>query len=249
MGSENTTRSKSICLGVLSIILWVMPFVIAEVKPPESQYPNIYGALILLSWFAAIAIGVLAIIIGHSVKCKTGVIGGCIGAGCSAFLFLSMLLMFVSTTSTSGRSGCFFRMQELSSAIEQYCKQNEGYLPDAEAWCDQLVKTVEYPKFFSISPPSELYVNTPIRKISEFAFNKNLDGYRLADIDRKTVLLFETDPGWNQNGTSDILLPEGHFGYYVLIEGGSHFLFVGPDSTLTVEFVKSSKIDSLNWVK
>ncbi len=185
---------------------------------------------------------------GRSVKFKTGVIGGYIGAGFSVYCLLVSLLMF-ACTSSDGRSHCFYEMQELSSAIEQYCKQNKGYLPEAEAWCDQLVKTVEYPKFFSISPPSELYVNTPIRKISEFAFNKNLDGYRLSDIDRQTVLLFETDRGWNQNGTSDILLPKGHIGYYVLIEGGYHFVFVGPDSTLTVEFVKNSNIDSLNWVK
>ncbi len=248
MASENTKRSKSICLGVLSIILvvvWIVIDILDDVIAPENQYPNIYGILIILFWFAAIAIGVLAIIIGLSNKCTTGVIGGGIGAGFSAFISLASPLMFVSTIS-SGRYPCQQEMQHLSSAIEQYCKQNEGYLPDAEAWYDQLLKIVEYKNYYS-NPSRNDVITGPNGEVSVFAFNKNLDGYRLADIDRQTVLLFETDRGWNQNGTSDILLPEGHPGYYVLIEGGCHFVFVGPDSTLTVEFVKSSKIDSLNW--
>lgn len=246
MTSENTKRSKSICLGVLSIILGVMPFVIDGVEPPESRHPNIYGTLIVLSCFAAIAIGILAIIIGLSDKCTTGVIGGCIGGGFTAYCFLAMLYLYACTIS-SFRPSCQRAMQNLSSVIQQYCEQNEGHLPDAEAWCNQLVESVENGRVFLYQRWSGKINRGPDGEISNYALNKNLDGYRLADIDRKTVLLFETDPGWNQNGTSDILLPEGHPGYYVLIEGGCHFVFVGPDSTLTVEFVKSSKINSLNW--
>jgi hypothetical protein len=250
MTSENTKRSKSMCLGVLSMILGVVSVaipVVYDVIAPENQFPNIYGILIILSWFAAIAIGISAIIIGRSVKFKRGVIGGYIGVGFSAFFFLSSLFLYVCTIS-DGRFHCQHEIQYLSSAIQQYCKQNEGYFPDEEAWCDQLLKIVEYKDYYSNPSRNDVTIG-PNGEISDFAFNKNLDGYRLADFDHKTVLLFETERGWNQNGISDILLPEGHPGYYVFIEGGYHFVFVGPDSTLTVEFVKNSKIDRLNWVK
>lgn len=246
MKSENAKRLMSIYLGGLSLILGAVALVIPY-STPEHRFPNIHGFFILLSWFAAIAIGILAIKIGRSVKFKTGVIGGCIGVGFSAFFFIIMHLLFLPTIS-DGRMHCHREMQHLTSAIQQYCKQNEGSLPNAETWCDQLVETIEYGKFFSGTWGTDVTYGSG-GAISEFAFNKNLDGYRLADINRKTVLLFETDRGWNQNSTSDILLPEGHPGYYVLFEGGSHFLFVGPDSTLTVEFIKNSEIDSVNWVK
>ena len=93
MASENTKRLTSICLGVLSMILGVVAVaidVVYDPVAPENQFPDIYGTLIILFWFAAIAIGIPAIIIGRSVKFKAGVISGCIGAGFSA-IFLKCL--------------------------------------------------------------------------------------------------------------------------------------------------------------
>lgn len=248
MTSENTKRLTSICLVVLSVILGVVAIVIKWVLPPENQYPNIYGVFILLFWFAAFAIGILAIIYGRLVKFRAGVIVGCVGVGFSVLLFILLHIGFLLSVSAS-RMPCQRAMQNLSSVMQQYCRQNEGSLPDAERWCNQLVKSVKNGRVFWHPYWSGKIIRGPNGEISNFAFNENLDGYRLADIDRQTVLLFETDAGWNQNGTSDILLPKVHPGYYVLIEGGAHFLFVGPDSTFTVKFIKNSEIDSLNWEK
>lgn len=252
MKSEKTKRLTTICLGLLSIILGVVPYVSLFIRTQKSevsiQTTEMYWTFIQLSWFAAIAIGILAIKTGCSVKFKTGVVLGRFGAGIGAFLFVVNLLMFVCTIS-DGRQTCIYDLRYLNSAIQQYCKQNEGALPNAEVWCDKILESVENRKLFTTfrGSSSQDMTYVPEGKISNFAFNKNLDGYRLSDIDRQTVLLFETDPGWNQNGTSDILLPEEHPGYTVLIDGGSHFLFVGPDSTITVKFIKNSKIDNLDW--
>lgn len=248
MKPENTKRLTSICLAVLSVIFVLIPFVLNEGMPSENRFPNMIGFFSLFFCFSAIVVGVIAIIIGRSVKFRAGIIGGYIGAGIPAFLLIMLVLGFMLTIST-GRVPCKIDMQDFSSMIQQYCKLNKGALPEAEAWCDQLFTSVENESIDSSFwfPNSIGFTYGPDEKKINYAFNKNLDGYRLADIDRQTVLLFETNPGWNQNGTSEIMLPEGHPGYYILIEGGAHFLFVGPDSTLTVKFIKNSEIDSLNW--
>lgn len=248
MTPENTKRLTSICLAVLSVTLGFVAGLIEEAMPPKSRFPNIYGAFILLSLLAAIAIGVLAIIVGRSVKCKSGIVAGCIAVVLIALPFLLSHYLFVCTISDQ-RFSCKRGLQELHSAMEQYCNQNEGRLLNAKKWSDQLVESVGTKNVFNYQHWSGEITRGPNGELSNYGYNNNLDGYRLADIDRQTVLVFEAEPGWNQNGTSNILLPEGHPGYYVLIEGGAHFLFVGPDSTFTVKFIKNSEIGSLNWEK
>lgn len=252
MKSEKTKRRTSVWLGVMSLALGVVPYVISvmtqEVQALERIH-NEYQFFLMPFWFASIAMGVLAIITAHSAKFKVGVVLGRIGVGVTVFFFLGTLLLFFGTIS-DGRVHCCFEMQDLSNATLKYCKQNKGTLPDADAWCDQLIGLAEnievyYSQKFLVGGHD--LDGIPDGRISTFAFNKNLDGYRLADIDRQTVLLFETNLGWNQNGTSAILRPEGHSGFWPFIDSGYHFVLVGPGATFTVKFIKHSNLDSLNW--
>ena len=144
-------------------------------------------------------------------------------------------------------------MQTLSNAIKEYCEQNDGTLPNADIWCDQLmdlkengVKDLSVDAFQS---GSHIEYESGISIKEGYAFNKNLDGFKLSEIDRPTVLLFETDFCWDQNGTSDMLPLPVHSGYWPFYARGYHFVFVGPNSTFTVEFVKNSELGSLNWDK
>lgn len=258
--SEKTTCRKSLCLGIMSVtigiislVLGVVPYVISvmtqEVQALERIH-NEYQFFLVPFWFASIAIGVLAIITAHSAKFKVAVVLGCIGVGVTVLFFLGTLFLFFGTIS-DGRVHCCFEMQDLSNATLKYCEQNEGTLPGADAWCDQLIGLAEnaeeyYSQKFLVGGHDLDAI--PDGRISDFAFNKNLDGYRLADINRPTVLLFETNPGWNQNGTSAILASKGHPGFWPFAEGGYHFILVGPHSTFTVKFIKNSELDSLNWI-
>ncbi|MHC4999502.1 MAG: hypothetical protein ACYTE1_01565, partial [Planctomycetota bacterium] len=113
-----------------------------------------------------------------------------------------------------------------------------------------LLESVEDVENFSMDAFHGTYSVNPYHesvKQSGFAFNKNLGGCKLSDIDRKTVLLFHADRGWNQNGTSAILPSSRYMGFWPFFEGGSPFAFIGPDSTFTVKFINNSEIDSLNW--
>ena len=238
MESEKTRCRKPLWLGVLSLALVVMPFL-----------AGLLGFFWKLFCLASIIIGMLAMITGSSSKSKIGILLGGIGVVVSVLLFL--LMSFVVLANISGaRSHYLWQMQTLSSAIQKYCEQNEETLPDAEAWCDQLLKSVENVEGFSIDTfqsGSYIEYGSDAVKKTGYAFNKNLDSCRLPEIVRPTVLLFETDFFWNQNGTSVILESGGHPGYWPFYARGYHFVLVGPDSTFTVKFVKNSELDSLNW--
>ncbi|MHC4293155.1 MAG: hypothetical protein ACYSTX_02585, partial [Planctomycetota bacterium] len=45
----------------------------------------------------------------------------------------------------------------------------------------------------------------PLIEGSVIAFNKNLDGMRLLDVDKNTVLLFEAKGGWNLAGGKELM--------------------------------------------
>lgn len=253
MKSEKTKRRKSLYLGVLSLVLGGVSCAVGLIalyaRPSDVFYiPLDYG---MPFWFVLAVLGVLAIITGKlsKSKFKVGVVLGAISA------VFCMLLCFGTfyfvTMDLAAKESCHQQTATLSSAIQKYSEQNEGTLPDANAWCDQLLESAKDEDekaglYFVLEGHSLLDYHG--EKMNRFAFNKNLDSYRLPEIDRPTVLLFETgDFGWNQNGTLAILTSRGHSGFWPLFERGSHFILVGPDSTFTVEFVKDSELKSLNW--
>ena len=88
----------------------------------------------------------------------------------------------------------------LGFAILRYAKEeNGGYLPDAEKWCDTVLKyskTVYESAFSYRSSEPGVY---------NYAFNRNLSGLKLDNITKNTVLIFESEGGWNLSGTEELL--------------------------------------------
>jgi len=88
----------------------------------------------------------------------------------------------------------------LGFAILEYAKEESGgYLPDAETWCDTVLKynkTVYESAFSYRSSEPGVY---------NYAFNRNLSGLKLDMIPKNTVLIFESEGGWNLSGTEELL--------------------------------------------
>ena len=249
MKPKKTKSLISLCLGVISAVLAVMPIVNEQmsIKGGPASVFHRYDEYMVLFMFASFVTGILAIITGRSSKFRIGVVSGYMGVGASILIFLMAFLMHMC--SMGSRINPLWRMKTLSSVTQKYCEQNEGHLPDAEVWCDQLLESVKDVEEFSIEDFAGRHYlpHNADERCGSIAFNKNLDGYRISDVDRQTVLLFETGLGWNQNGRLDILPSGRRWMFWPFFEGGYHFVFVGPDSTFTVEFIKNSKIDDLNW--
>jgi hypothetical protein len=104
---------------------------------------------------------------------------------------------------------CMNNMKQLGLAVKTYAVDHNGQLPPAATWCDAIQSRVGSPKVFQC--PSE-----PERRCS-YAFNAKLDGKKDSEINPQTVLLFESDAGWNGTGDADNLKPHSHSGRIVIV--------------------------------
>ena len=118
----------------------------------------------------------------------------------------------------------------LGKSFIGYAKNNNGYLPDANQWCDLLMR---YDKTLT----GQNFKHPLIKEWEcNIAFNKNLNCLKLSEIPKDTVLLFEADGGWNLSGDKElfeksrkeqtdyyfcyVLLADGNIESYRFEEGG-----------------------------
>jgi prepilin-type processing-associated H-X9-DG protein len=99
---------------------------------------------------------------------------------------------------------CINNMKQLGLAVRVYAVNHNDQLPPAATWCDAIQINVGSPKVFEC--PSE-----PGRRCG-YAFNAKLDGRKQSEIDPQTVLLFESEAGWNGCGGAGELKPHTHSG-------------------------------------
>jgi hypothetical protein len=92
-----------------------------------------------------------------------------------------------------------YNLRLLGEKMEAYCKEHDGYLPDADRWCDLLIEHDPNLSKSNFKHPRIEY------GACNFAFNKNLSGRRLGKIPGNVVLLFEADGAWNLEGAAELL--------------------------------------------
>jgi prepilin-type processing-associated H-X9-DG protein len=97
---------------------------------------------------------------------------------------------------------CINNMKQLGLAVRIYAVDHDGQLPPMATWCDAIQTNVGSPKVFQC--PSE-----PGRRCA-YAFNAKLDGKKDSEVDPNTVLLFESEAGWNGTGGAENLKPHKH---------------------------------------
>jgi hypothetical protein len=97
------------------------------------------------------------------------------------------------------RNTCRYNMRILGEVIHRYVEANGNRLPDAEMWCDQLLKFDNRLSANSFKRPK--FKNGECN----FAFNKNISGQDLSMISGDTVMLIESEGNWNLNGNKDLL--------------------------------------------
>lgn len=93
------------------------------------------------------------------------------------------------------------KLRILRSALKSYADDHNGLLPDANSWCDELLRN-------DPNLTRETFKN-PNPKMGSaecgFAFNENLSGKSITNISKKVVLLFEASGPWNLSGSQDLL--------------------------------------------
>ena len=100
------------------------------------------------------------------------------------------------------RINCVNNMKQLGLAVRMYALDHKDQFPPAATWCDAIQGSIGSTKVFQC--PSE-----PGRRCA-YAFNAKLDGKKEGEINPQTVLLFESDAGWNGTGGAGDLRPHKH---------------------------------------
>ncbi|HWD92883.1 MAG TPA: DUF4190 domain-containing protein [Verrucomicrobiae bacterium] len=191
--------------------------------PPPSRTSGlaigslISGVLGLFTCGIGAVIGlILGIIAINRVKKSNGALSGfgiaLAGTIVSAVLLLmiplegAMLLPALSKAKQRAQTiQCVNNMKQLALAVRIYSGDHGDHLPPAKTWCDSI-------KSYA---PSERVFKCPAAGPTDrcdYAFNSQLDGIEEKNIAPNTVLLFETEDGWNTSGGPELMLPKSRHG-------------------------------------
>ena len=90
--------------------------------------------------------------------------------------------------------------KQLGLGLIVHTQDNDGRLPTADKWCDAILRDVGTPVFVSPQDPASSLPIKVGQKVSSYAFNTALSGKNLNEVNPGTVIVFETDLGWNGSG-------------------------------------------------
>jgi len=127
------------------------------------------------------------------------------------------------------RTVCATNMSGLGKAMLIYAGDYDEKYPTPSKWCDLLVE------YCDVSEKTLLCKGAPEGPCN-YAMNKNIEEFG-TDAPPDMVLLFETEPGWNQFGGPEILTTENHGGE------GCNIVYVD----LHTEWVKTKNLKDLKW--
>jgi len=129
---------------------------------------------------------------------------------------------------------CQSNMRELSLAVRMYAGDSTNQFPPAASWSDGISSYVGSTRAFQCPGGHG--------QRCSYAFNRALDGKKLDEVNPTTVLLFESDAGWNGAGGAESMVSHGHVvryghevSYNVLYVDGS------------VETVSQTQLAKLRW--
>lgn len=127
------------------------------------------------------------------------------------------------------RTVCAKNLEALGKAMLIYASDHDEKYPTPSKWCDLLIEHAEIPKNSFRCPGAP-------EGPCNYAMNKNIE--KLGPVSPPDmVLLFETEPGWNQFGGPEILTTENHGGE------GCNIVYVD----LHTEWVKTKDLKDLKW--
>lgn len=127
---------------------------------------------------------------------------------------------------------CMNNMKQLSLGVIMYSSDNKDLFPAGTNWCDALLPYVKNPGTF-LCPQGK-----PGQR-SHYAFNARLVGHEAKEIQSPamTVMIFETDGGWNVSGGPELLpVKPRHNRAYCFGFADGH-----------VEMARTNHLENLRW--
>ncbi|MGD0785348.1 MAG: hypothetical protein ABR969_06000 [Sedimentisphaerales bacterium] len=248
-------NTKANILAIASVTIdflwWMIVPIIWGNKRVLEKIEKTYFYLIYTGrcfWITAFLCGVISLISARRIKgsqwSKPIAIIGCILAIYSYFGVPHLL----SEVLEGRAEDCKMNLNTLSTSIKAYCEKHNGEFPAPAKWCDLLLSKPpqksddKYGIYWKLSEKSFKCPTATARRCG-YAFNKNLTGKHISEVDPNVVVVFEANSvGWNQNGDSKMMCPDMHMTF--LGENGSNVLF---PNQYDVRFVPQSEVKNLRW--
>ena len=149
-------------------------------------------------------------------------------------ILAAMLLTALARAKARAQTfACESNVKQLCLGVIMYAGDNNEQLPPANTWCDAISKYLG-----GSEKPFKCFAGDQSQR-SHYAFNARLQGVRLGRIQSPnlTVLIFETDGGWNLSGGPELLLNKPrHISSVVVGFADGH-----------VEAVPLSRLGQLRW--
>ncbi|MFZ1072224.1 MAG: DUF4190 domain-containing protein [Verrucomicrobiia bacterium] len=184
--------------------------------------------------------GVMALVKGRQNRGSVGengiALAGVIVSAIFVFMipvFVAMLLpAFAAAKQRAQEINCMNNEKQLALAVHMYSNDNKDQFPPAATWCDAIRSHVVSDKVFQCPAGDQ-------SKRCNYAYNAKLDGMDRSKVNPNTVLIFETEGGWNDSGGPELMLNHARHGH------GRIFVIAFSDGH--VEAVTGARLDTLRW--
>ena len=146
-------------------------------------------------------------------------------------IYAAMMLPALAAAKQKAQAiSCVNNLKQLAIGVRMYSADNKDQLPPAATWCDAIKANAGSEKIFKCAA-----VNPGSR--CDYAFNAKLGGMDASKVDPHTVMIFESDSGWNANGGSELMIrkPRHARGFVVAFVDGS------------VQQLQESQLNTLRW--
>jgi len=144
-------------------------------------------------------------------------------------VFAAMLLPALAAAKQRAETiNCVNNEKQLALAIKIYAGDNNDHFPPAATWCDAIgAGSGKIFKCPGANPDSRC----------DYAFNSKLDGMDESKVNPQTVMIFESDGGWNANGGPELMIgkPRHENIFVVALADGS------------VWQLRQSQLETLRW--
>jgi prepilin-type processing-associated H-X9-DG protein len=145
------------------------------------------------------------------------------------FMVALMLPALAAGRQTAMQINCMNNEKQLALTVLMYSNDHTNHYPAAATWCDAIKPSAGSEKIFKCP------AGNPASRC-DYAFNAKLDGLDDSKIDPQTVMIFESDTGWNAHGERELLANRHRANSSVVAFADGH-----------VEMVSSSRVATLRW--
>jgi len=146
-------------------------------------------------------------------------------------MYAAMLLPALARAKSKAQTiNCVNNVKQIALAIRIYASDNKDHFPAATNWCDAILRDIGSDKVLKC-PAGDA------TERSHYAFNANLGRAEDGKVDPRTVMIFESDAGWNASGGRELMVKKPrHSGAFVVgLADGS------------VQQVTAARIGDLRW--